>query len=179
MKHILIVDDDSSFAATLGKSLTRKGFKVTTIETVANYYALGLKNLDYCILDLQLLKGTSLNLIGPIKQRFPESKILILTGFGTVTAAVQAVKLGADNLIHKPATVNQILDALGHEPNASAELPKEAPTLARHERDYIEYVLNKCDGNISQAARELGIHRQSLQKKLKSFPSRAKSDFYF
>lgn len=168
-KSILIVEDELNFRNILKLSFERLGYKVTDIAREREYITFKNRHFDYVILDLQLENGNTFSLIPLIKRHHPECKILILTGFGTVTAAVQAIKLGADNFIHKPATTSKILEAIE---GTKGENPTESstpPTLAEQEREYIEYVLQRCSGNISKAARELGIHRQSLQRKLKSY----------
>lgn len=168
MKTVLLVEDDLGFRDALQKSFERAGFQVYGISSSREFVSFRNKPIDYAVLDLQLEKGSSLPLIPQVRKSHPKIRVLILTGFGTVTAAVQAIKLGADNFIHKPATLKRILEAL--EDDRSEEVPSSTPTLARQERDYIEFVLNRCGGNISQAARELGIHRQSLQRKLRTYP---------
>ncbi|SMF25497.1 response regulator transcription factor [Pseudobacteriovorax antillogorgiicola] len=170
MKSVLLVEDDKRFRDTLRASFEGLGYQVFAIASEREYFSLKVKSIDYAVLDLQLEKGSSLSIIPLIKRYHSDCRILMLTGFGTVTAAVQAIKLGADNFIHKPATLSRILSALDEDISNLDDIPQETPTLARQERDYIEFVLARCDGNISKAARELGIHRQSLQRKLRSYP---------
>lgn len=176
MQSILILDDDDQFRITLESSFKRLHYHTSSIAKISQYYGLSARNFDFAVIDLQLEKGTSLPLIPVLRKHLPNCRILVLTGFGTVTAAVKAIKSGADQFIHKPATMSQILTALNTNAESLEDVPIEAPTLARYERDYIEFVLSSCGGNISKAARQLGIHRQSLQKKLKSFPPQAKVD---
>jgi two-component system response regulator RegA len=99
--------------------------------------------------------------------------IIVLTGYGSIPTAISAVKRGADHYLSKPADVDQILAAyenLRSAPNMELEVPETVPTLARVEWEHMQRVITDCGGNISQAARLLGIHRRSLQRKLAKFP---------
>ena len=97
-----------------------------------------------------------------------------MTGYGSIATAVQATKLGAAHYLTKPVDIDEVERALQSEEYANEEvpIPTEFQSLYRREREYIEFVLAECDGNISQAARRLGLHRQSLQRKLRKYPPR-------
>ena len=109
--------------------------------------------------------------IQKILDRCPQARIVVLTGYGSIATAVKATKLGAVGYLMKPTDVDQVERALLEEDDEESELPipDEFQSLYRHEREYIEFVLNECEGNISQAARRLGLHRQSLQRKLRKY----------
>ena len=100
--------------------------------------------------------------------------MVVLTGHGSIATAVQATKLGAVNYLTKPVDVETIERALRSDPDddEAIPIPEQYQSLARHEREYIEFVLAECEGNISRAARRLGIHRQSLQRKLRKYTPR-------
>jgi two-component system response regulator RegA len=108
----------------------------------------------------------------------PSTRIVVLTGYGSIATALEAVRLGATHYLTKPADVDEIIAALDRDPRepadpslADGELP-ETPSLARVEWEHIQRVLTDCDGNITKAAERLGIHRRSLQRKLAKFPTR-------
>ena len=109
--------------------------------------------------------------IQEIKAQNPDAHIVVLTGYGSIATAVQATKLGAAHYLTKPVDIDEVERALRNEEYANEEvpIPTEFQSLYRHEREYIEFVLAECDGNISKAARRLGLHRQSLQRKLRKY----------
>ncbi len=105
-----------------------------------------------------------------MEERSPDMVVIVLTGYGSIATAVKATKLGATAYLTKPVEAEEIERAfLGEETDEDIPIPDEFQSLYRHEREYIEYVLAECDGNISQAARRLGLHRQSLQRKLRKY----------
>ncbi len=108
----------------------------------------------------------SLDFLRELKNKFPAIKVVMMSGFGSVASAVKAMQLGAQNFISKPVTPEMILKAFTDQ-TVGEELPEQEITLARMEREYIDYILQNSDGNITQAAKKLGLHRQSLQRKLR------------
>ncbi|MGH0035830.1 MAG: response regulator transcription factor [Myxococcota bacterium] len=174
--HLLIVEDDPRFADTLRGEFTDRGYAVSAVESLADLETLTADRVDRAVVDLRLRRDSGLDALSQIKERWPEASVVVLTGYGSIATAVQAVKLGAHNYLTKPVDIDQIerafqgapgIDIQEEEPSEGE--PAEFQTLARHEREYIEYVLAECDGNISQAARRLGLHRQSLQRKLRKY----------
>jgi len=124
------------------------------------------------LLDLRMPAGNGLDMIERTKSLDPTIVIIILTGYGSIPTAMQALKLGADHYLSKPVDVDQIL-ATYEELTAKSidkQTPLTVPSLARVEWEHIQRVLSDCSGNISQAARLLGIHRRSLQRKLSKYP---------
>ena len=113
-------------------------------------------------------------MVALIKQQEPTTRIVVLTGYGSIATAVQATKLGARQYLTKPVDIDELERALLADDDAEGQvpIPEEFQSLDRHEREYIEYVLAECGGNISQAARRLGLHRQSLQRKLRKYTPR-------
>ncbi len=172
-KTLLIVEDDSRFADTLATEFRDRGYTVEHVSDLA-----GLEDTDpsayrYAVVDLRLRRDSGLDAITSINTRSPGTRVVVLTGYGSIATAVQATKNGAMNYLTKPIDVDELERTL-----TTGETAEETPirdefqSLDRHEREYIEYVLNECDGNISQAARRLGLHRQSLQRKLRKFTPR-------
>jgi two-component system response regulator RegA len=174
-QSILIVDDDEIFRERLARSFRTRGFDVRTAGTVEA--ALGLAREDspeLAVLDLRMPGGSGVDLLRGLKQIDPSTKVLILSGYGSIATAVEAVKLGAENFIPKPADADDILAAFekGSAPGEAVQTRYQAPSLARAEWEHIQRVLADCAGNISEAARRLGIHRRSLQRKLNKYAPR-------
>ncbi|MBK1726844.1 response regulator transcription factor [Halorhodospira neutriphila] len=169
---ILIVDDDTTFSSVLGRSLSRRGCEVDSAEDpeTAMQKARSAKP-DYVVLDLKLGEHSGLNLVEPLNEALPEARILVLTGYASIPTAVEAIKLGAYNYLPKPTDAETVLATLEGKPTAEPEKPPQKPmSLRRLEWEQIQRVLNEHDGNISAAARALGIHRRTLQRKLSKKP---------
>ena len=164
---LLLVEDHAPFGRQLTRALERRGHTVLLAESVAATHALDLPDtLAGAIVDLNLPDGDGLELIADLAARGP---VLVLTGYASIATAVEAMRLGATGYLQKPADADQILAALG----AEAPPPEVAtPSLARVEWEHIQRVLADCDGNVSEAARRLGLHRRSLQRKLQKLPPR-------
>lgn len=168
---IMIVDDHEPFREQLARSLTRRGHSV---RTAANFdeavKAVAVEPPQRAIVDLRMPGKSGLELLAHFRSASPATQVVILTGFGSIVTAVDAMRLGATNFLPKPADADEILAAFELTPRSasieSAEHPP-APSLAQAEWDHIHRVLADCDGNLSEASRRLGIHRRSLQRKLK------------
>jgi two-component system response regulator RegA len=119
------------------------------------------------LVDLRMPGESGLWLVREIVSRAPECKIVVLTGFGSIATALEAIKRGAINYLTKPASVAQILAAFAPDYLQADELPAQMPSLAQVEAEYVQRVLDECGGNVSQSAKILGVHRRSLQRKLK------------
>ncbi len=167
----LVVDDDETLRGRMEKSLTRRGFNVCC---AANYdeavEVAKQRQPDLAVLDLKMPGRSGLELLTALAEISPQTRSVILTGYGSITNAVEAIKLGAVNYVTKPADADQILSALDMpdpdcQPNASEEIAP--PSLATAQWEHIQRVLASCDGNISEAARVLDIPRRTLQRKLK------------
>jgi two-component system response regulator RegA len=171
----LIVDDDPNFRETLTLEFEERGYRVTTAASLASYRALAQHNFDYAVVDLKLGHESGLAILDELLAAAPRCRVIIMTGYGSIATAVKAVKLGAYDYLPKPTTVPTIERALladgkRIDDRAAPNLHEEPLALARHEREYIEHVLEQCGGNVSEAARRLGLHRQSLQRKLRKYP---------
>ena len=170
-RTLLIVDDNARFAETLASEFRDRGYAVTRAADLTSLQALVDLDVDFAIVDLRLGADSGLDAIQIILSRAPRAKIVVLTGYGSIATAVKATKLGAVGYLMKPTDVEQVERALLEQvdDDPSVPIPSEFQSLYRHEREYIEFVLAECEGNISQAARRLGLHRQSLQRKLRKY----------
>ena len=178
MKTVLIVEDDKTLGALMQTKLESRGYQVTHLTNYESAFEyLKLNTFDLVILDLLLDNQTSLSLIEPIIKKEPNTKILVLTGFASIATAVEAVKRGAHNYLPKPATISEILVAMDEQEEPSHAIEKDnnvSDVLSpkRLEWEHIQRVLHKNDGNISATARELKMHRRTLQRKLQKNPVR-------
>lgn len=171
-QSILLVDDSVVLRDRLAQAFQERGFRV---EVASNYdEALSVFHqnpTDLAVVDLRMPGKTGLALVPQLKKLRPETRVVILSGFGSISTAIDAVRLGATNFLPKPADADDILAAFARGdsevelPQADEEIP--VPTLAQAEWEHIHRVLADCSGNISEAARRLGIHRRSLQRKLR------------
>lgn len=167
---ILLVDDEEIFRKRLALAFSRRGFTVyeagdfeSAVEVLREY------SPEMALIDLRMPGRSGLELVAEAKNLRPEIKIVVLTGYGSITTASQAIKLGALSYLPKPADVDEILLAFSKDEELSISIDQQElmpPTLARVEWEHIQRVLADCDGNISEAARKLNIHRRSLQRKL-------------
>ncbi len=160
-ESILLIDDDVTFCLTLASSLRRRGFTALVAHSVDE----GLSEARaWCpskvVVDLRLGERSGLDVIQILKDELPETKVVMLTGYGSINTAVQATKLGAVQYVTKPLSVDALLSAF------DGDAPSEAPSLQSVEWEHIQRVLSECEGNVSEAARRLGLHRRSLQRKL-------------
>ncbi len=172
-KTLLIVEDDDRFADTLATEFRDRGYTVERVSDLAGLEAIDASGFSYAVVDLRLRRDSGLDAITSIKTRSPRTRVVVLTGYGSIATAVQATKDGASNYLTKPIDMDELEHTLVTGDNGEeTPIPDEFQSLDRHEREYIEYVLNECGGNISQAARRLGLHRQSLQRKLRKFTPR-------
>lgn len=171
---LLLVEDDNMLAEQTGKALTRLGARVTIALSVSEALNTlsSLTELDAAVLDQNLNEQNGLDLIEPIVAKFPRCRVIMLTGYGSIAAAVTATHRGAFNYLTKPASAEAILQALQtHPADDTPALPETPPSLQRLEWEHIQRTLDAHDGNISRAADALGIHRRTLQRRLKKRPS--------
>jgi len=173
--RILIIDDDVVFAQTLALAMTRRGHSVASAENSETALALAdVQEFDAVVLDLRLGAESGLHLIEPLRARQPQVRILLLTGYASIATAVAAIKLGAVQYLPKPASVDEILAALGDSGGEADIGPPEAPlSVDRLEWEHIQKVLAQHAGNLSATARALKMHRRTLQRKLAKHPVKA------
>ena len=172
----LILDDDAVFSATLARSLTRRGFDTTVAHTGEQALTAAASTaFDFVTIDLHLAQDSGLQWIVPLRQALPNASMLVLTGYASIATTVQAIKLGADDYLAKPANVDSILSALqasaAGERISEARGPAAPLSVDRLEWEHIQRVLAEHDGNISSTARALNMYRRTLQRKLAKKPS--------
>ena len=167
---LLLVDDDEVFRSRLVVALGARNYDVREASNAA--MAIGMAEIETperAIVDLRIPGPSGLDIVKALKSLDPATQIVVLTGYGSIATAIEAVRLGARDYLTKPADVDRIVAALeGHPPGAE---PEETPSLARVEWEHIQRVLADTEGNVSEAARRLGVHRRSLQRKLARYPS--------
>lgn len=172
-EQMIYVEDDAVLASVTARALQKRGYGVAHVAGVKAARELNhLPNYDWALLDLKLEDGSSLELIEHLLQQQPDMKIVVLTGYASIATAVQAIKLGAINYLAKPATIEQILNAFGDDASSSADDDTQDNVfpLRRMEWEHIQQVLAENDGNISATARQLKMHRRTLQRKLSKKP---------
>lgn len=172
----LVLDDDEVFSTTLARSLGRRGFDTTVANTGEQaLHAAAATAFDYVTIDLHLAKDSGLQWIVPLRKALPNASLLVLTGYASIATTVQAIKLGADDYLAKPANVDSILSALkassGNEGIAETAGPAVPLTVDRLEWEHIQRVLAEHEGNVSSTARALNMHRRTLQRKLGKKPA--------
>lgn len=171
--HLLLVDDDPAFCHVMQRAFSRRGFKVTLFnqcEPVLNGF--NPSGITHVLLDLKLAQESGLTLIPYLLNLKPQLPIIVLTGFASISTAVEAIKRGAQNYLLKPISVDDILQAFAAIcAPAPPSSPAQAPSLHRREWEHIQNTLLAHNGNVSAAARALGVHRRTLQRKLLKRPS--------
>ncbi|MDT8385785.1 MAG: response regulator transcription factor [Gammaproteobacteria bacterium] len=171
---VLLVDDDLTFCRVLARTLEKRGFDVYTATELASGLELaGDHQPDYAVIDLRIGQESGLEVVQQLHSRHPALRILMLTGYASIATAVEAIKLGAVHYLTKPASVDDILQALQREQGDVAVSPAEQPvSIKRLEWEHLQKVLLEHEGNISAAARALNMHRRTLQRKLAKRPVR-------
>lgn len=170
--RLLVVEDDALLRERLARALRDRGLAVEVAGDHEEAMTLArMQSFDRAIVDLRLPGPSGLVVLEDLRALRPALAVIILTGYGSIATAVEAMRLGAWDYLTKPADVDQLLAAFD-EPAEPEEGEYQVPSLARVEREHIERVLQECKGNISKAARALAIHRRTLQYKLAKFPVR-------
>ncbi len=170
---MLIVEDDEAFRSRLARAIQARGFDVAVASNLEEARArISDEAPEFAVLDLRVPGGYGLDLIASLKAADPNTRIVVLTGYGSIATAVDAVRRGATHYLTKPVETDEILaafdqNAAGGTTTAEALRPM---SLDRVEWEHINRVLVDCGGNVSEAARLLGLHRRSLQRKLAKYP---------
>lgn len=171
--YYLLIDDHETFAQLLTRGFARHNLQLDWVATGEKALQI---NQDYkgIILDLNLGEESGLQLLPALKQKFPNSAIIVLTGYASISTAVKAIKMGADHYLPKPASIATILQAFQGEAEqqTDAEEDFESPSLKRLTWEHIQLTLDAHQGNISATARALGMHRRSLQRMLAKHPKK-------
>lgn len=175
---LLIVEDDEAFSATLVRRLTKHGFECEESHQADKVlHACHLFRPEYLILDMKIAADNGLLLIKPIRSLLPNIRIVLLTGFASIATAVEAIQMGADDYLAKPVDTKMLLKALkgkgsdGKKITLSNEIENKPMSPERLEWEHINQVLSSNDGNVSETARQLGMHRKTLQRKLQRKPA--------
>jgi len=170
-KKIMVVDDDEVFRRVLVKAFVNRGYLSESADGSESALKLATQfQPDYAVVDLIMPGDSGLVLIQALHQLNPKMRILMLTGYASISTAVEAVKLGATNYLPKPADADEILAALDQTADASMELEQKPLSPRRLEWEHINKVLAENDGNVSATARALNMHRRTLQRKLAKHP---------
>lgn len=164
-RSLLIVDDDRAFLTRLARAMESRGYVVRMAESVAE----GLSAVDgdppaFAVIDMRLADGNGLDVITRLKEKRPEARGVVLTGYGNIATAVTAVKLGAFDYLAKPADADEIDNALQARPGTRAEPPENPMSADRVRWEHIQRVYELCGRNVSETARRLNMHRRTLQR---------------
>jgi len=176
---ILLVDDDERLRSRMARAFEERGYEVQQAEEYEGAVVIAEReSTEYAVVDLRMPGKSGLEVVRELHRIDPATKIIVLTGYGSIATALEAVRLGATHYLTKPADVDEVIASFERgstpddpeAPDAEDEAPK-TPSLARVEWEHIQRVLTDCGGNITKAAEKLGIHRRSLQRKLAKFPT--------
>jgi two-component system response regulator RegA len=164
-RPLLIVEDDRSFLERLARAMEDRGFTVTTAESVSD----GLLQVEkaapaFAVVDMRLADGNGLDVISALKKRHPEARAIILTGYGNIATAVNAVKLGAVDYLAKPIDADDVAAALLALDNKKIKPPENPMSANRVRWEHIKRIHELCGGNVSETARRLRMHRRTLQR---------------
>jgi len=170
---VLVVDDDDVFRNRLVKAIQARGIEAAGAAGGVEALRVAAEiRPTRAVVDLRMPGESGLEVLKRLLERFPDVDVVILTGYGSIATAKDAIRLGAVDYLTKPVDTDQILASFDSPPGGRGtdSDPRSAPSLARMEWEHIQRVLNDCQGNVSQAARVLGLHRRSLQRKLAKMP---------
>lgn len=172
---LLLVDDDKSFCAVMAEALTARGMVVRVAHDVAQAMQLATEEPpEYAVVDLKMPGPSGLELVKQLKQLDEHTRIVVFTGYASVATAVEAIKLGATHYLAKPADADEVITALHRDAgDPGAAIETQPLSVGRVEWEHIQRVLTECQGNISETARRLRMHRRTLQRKLGKRPRRA------
>jgi len=169
MTTVLVVEDDATYRAALARALTREGFDPFEADGVESACAFAAKTRpDFAVIDLRLGDGSGIDVVRELARSAPDCRSVLLTGHGSIPAAVEAMRAGASDFRTKPISTAELVDTLRRSAEAAGSGAPDP--LDRAERDHILKMLDACNGNISEAARRLKLHRRTLQRKLQKLP---------
>lgn len=173
-RSVLVVDDDEVFRKRLVRAFTERGFEARGAHDFESARkAAEEESPEYAVVDLKMPGKSGLEVVRVLHEIDPTTNIVVLTGYGSIATALEAVRLGATHYLTKPADMEEILQGFRRRELPPEKLPEPTavPSLDRVEWEHIHRVMVECQGNVSMAARLLGIHRRSLQRKLAKHPS--------
>ena len=162
---LMILDDDGPFRTRLARALEQRGFKVDALETIAEAKSkIRSAPPAFAVLDMRLEDGNGMDVIDLLRERRPDSKMVMLTGYGNLATAVSAIKRGAVDYLAKPADADDVCKALLAERDAAPEPPENPMSADRVRWEHIQRVYELCGKNVSETARRLNMHRRTLQR---------------
>jgi len=175
---ILLVDDDERLRSRMARAFEERGYEAQQADGYEDAIAIAEReSTEYAVVDLRMPGKSGLEVVRELHRIDSATKVVVLTGYGSIATALEAVRLGATHYLTKPADVDAVIASFDRDETlanpealaAESETP-QTPSLARVEWEHIQRVLTDCGGNITKAAERLGIHRRSLQRKLAKFP---------
>ncbi|HVY47609.1 MAG TPA: response regulator [Minicystis sp.] len=171
---LLVVDDDAPFRQAIGRALENRGFAVTLAADAAEAEARAREQpFEYALVDVKMPGVSGIELVARLRAIDEGTRVVVLTGYGTIANAIEAMRAGAVDYLVKPAEAGQCERALlGRADARGGAADEHLPSVDRVEFEYLTRVLADCGGNVSEAARRLGMHRRSLQRKLAKAPPR-------
>jgi two-component system, response regulator RegA len=162
---VLIVDDDAPFSQRLARAMESRGFTVKTAETVADALShVGQSAPAFAVVDMRLNDGNGLDVVSALTRTRPDARAIVLTGYGNIASAVNAIKCGATDYLAKPADADEILGALLADPDRHPPPPQNPMSPNRVRWEHIRHVFELCGYNVSETARRLRMHRRTLQR---------------
>jgi two-component system, response regulator RegA len=164
-RSLLLVDDDEPFLKRLARAMEKRGFLPETADTVAMGKAIAqARPPAYAVIDLRLEDGNGLDVVEVLREKRPDCRIVVLTGYGAIATAVAAVKIGATDYLSKPADANEVTNALLARGETLPGPPENPMSADRVRWEHIQRVFEMCDRNVSETARRLNMHRRTLQR---------------
>lgn len=164
-KSLLLVDDDEPFLRRMAKAMEKRGFEIETAASVAEGKSIATSRAPaYAVVDLRLEDGNGLDVVEVLREKRPDSRIVVLTGYGAIATAVAAVKIGATDYLSKPADATDITNALLAKEDDMPPPPENPMSADRVRWEHIQRVYELCDRNVSETARRLSMHRRTLQR---------------
>jgi len=171
--HLVIIDDDQVLGDRLGKALERRGFEVTVITSVAEALEwIEDTTPDFALIDLRLADGNGLDVVQKIKETAPACRAVMMTAYGNIATAVSAVKAGAVDYLTKPADADAVEAVLLGDGEGRPAVPERPMSAERVRWEHIQRIFEQCDRNVSETARQLGMHRRTLQRILAKYAPR-------
>ncbi|MBK1623229.1 MULTISPECIES: ActR/PrrA/RegA family redox response regulator transcription factor [Afifella] len=162
---LLIVDDDRAFLQRLARAMEKRGFDIVTADCVRDAkQQVASKPPAFAVVDMRLEDGNGLDVIELLREKRPDARAVILTGYGNIATAVTAVKMGAIDYLSKPADADDIFASLVRNPEDRADPPENPMSADRVRWEHIQRVYELCDRNVSETARRLNMHRRTLQR---------------
>ena len=164
-RTLMLLDDDEPFLRRLAKAMEKRGFEVETGGSVAAGRAITTARPPaYAVIDLRLEDGNGLDVVEVLREKRPDARIVVLTGYGAIATAVAAVKIGATDYLSKPADATDIMNALLASGDDLPPPPENPMSADRVRWEHIQRVYELCDRNVSETARRLNMHRRTLQR---------------